>query len=160
MAFLKALHDYQFNNALAFFFPTPLALVTLVLLVWSLAPAIKGTVGFSFLVWLRLTWFMTLLPAATGVMLALGGARVPSATDAGHGLTKYGFPVDPKRDLEHWMYAAFALLSLYAIEVLIKGRLLDARLGLRLLPVATLFLYGVAYMVGRVAVFPSNGVVH
>ena len=28
--------------------------------------------------------------------------------------------------------------------------------GLRLLPVATLFLYGCAYMVGRVAVFPGS----
>ncbi|WP_369699451.1 hypothetical protein [Deinococcus sp. YIM 77859] len=81
---------------------------------------------------------------------------MPSATDVGGGVTKYGLPVDPSRNWEHWMYAGFALLSLYVTEVLLQGRLVHPRRGLRVLPVVTLFLYGCAYMVGRVAVFPGS----
>ncbi|GMA16816.1 hypothetical protein E5F05_16515 [Deinococcus metallilatus] len=156
MEFLRLIHGYQFGSALALLFPTPYALATLILFLWSLGPALKGVVRTGFLVWLRLTWVLTLIPVVTGVILAVGGEKVPSATNVGGGLTKYGYPVDPSRDWEHWMYSAFALLSLYVIEVLVKGRLISHRRGLRYLPVATLFLYGCAYMIGRVAVFPGS----
>ncbi|GAA5435199.1 hypothetical protein ACMT4L_11585 [Deinococcus sp. A31D244] len=156
MEFLRLIHGYQFNSGLAQLFPTPYALATLVLFVWSIAPAVKMRIGGGFMLWLRVTWVLTLLPAVTGVILALGGAKVPSATDAGEGVSKYGFPVDPSRDWEHWMYAGLCVISLYVIEVLVRGRLIEHRVGLRLLPVATLFLYGCAYMIGRVAVFPGS----
>lgn len=156
MELLRAFHGYQFGSSLALLFPTPYALATLILMVWSVAPAVKGVVGRSFLVWLRVVWALTLIPAATGVILALGGEKVPSAVDVGGGLTRYGLPYDPSRDLEHWMYSAFALLSLYVIEVLVRGRMIEHRAGLKYLPVVTLFLYGVAYMIGRVAVLPGS----
>lgn len=158
MDILKLLHDYSPPNPFPFPSPfnSPLAFFTLVLFVWSLGPALKKEVRFGFLVWLRLTWAAFLIPAVTGVILAVGGLKVPSATDAGHGLTKYGYHVDPVRDGEHLMYAVFALLSLYIIEVLVKGRMVSHQRGLGYLPVVTLFLYGAAYMVGRVAVFPGN----
>lgn len=159
MELLRLVHGYILPPLLPVpLITTPLTLITLVLFVWSLAPALKGEVRPGFVVWVRVTWLAFLLPAVTGVALALGGLKVPSSTDVGGGLTKYGLPVDPKRDGEHWMYAAFALLSLFIIEVLIAGRLLDRKKGLRYLPVVTLFLYGVAYMVARVAVFPGNSV--
>lgn len=157
MDFLKLLHDLQIPNYLPIaLIPTPLALITLVLFLWSFGPALKNEVRPGFLVWLRLTWAALLIPAVTGVILAVGGLKVPSASDVGGGVSKYGYQVDPVRDSEHWMYAAFALLSLYVIEILVKGRIIDHKVGLRLLPVVTLFLYGVAYMVGRVAVFPGR----
>ena len=156
MELLRLIHNYQFGSSLALLFPTPYALATLVLFVWSLGPALKGEVRFGFLVWLRLTWALTLIPAVTGVILAVGGAKVPSATDVGGGVSKYGLPTDPSRDWEHWMYSAFCLLTLYVIEVLVKGRTVPHRSGLRFLPVATLFLYGCAYMIGRVAVLPGS----
>ncbi|GGO32383.1 hypothetical protein [Deinococcus humi] len=156
MELLRAIHGYQFGSSLALLFPTPYALSTLILLVWSIAPALKGMVSRSFLVWLRVVWVLTLIPVATGVILALGGAKVPSAVNVGGGLTKYGLPYDSSRDLEHWMYSAFALLSLYVIEVLVRGRMIEHRTGLKFLPVVTLFLYGVAYMIGRVAVLPGS----
>ncbi|WP_216318663.1 hypothetical protein [Deinococcus aestuarii] len=156
MDLLRLIHNVQFGSSLALLFPTPLALGTLVLFLWSLGPALKGTVRTGFLVALRVVWVLTLLPAVTGVILAVGGAKVPSAVNVGGGLTKYGLPYDPSRDPEHWMYTAFVLLSLYVIEVLVRGRLVEHRRGLRFLPVVTLFLYGCAYMVGRVAVFPGS----
>ncbi|QFP76835.1 hypothetical protein [Deinococcus sp. AJ005] len=156
MDLLRAIHGYQFGSSLAFLFPTPYVLATLILLVWSIAPAVKGVVSGSFTVWLRIVWVLTLIPAATGVILALGGLKVPSATDIGNGGSKYGFVVDPSRNIEHWMYSAFALLSLYVIEMLVAGRMIDHRNGLKYLPVATLFLYGVAYMIWRVAVLPGS----
>lgn len=156
MDLLRLIHGYQFGSSLALLFPTPYALATLVLFLWSFGPALKREVRTGFMVWLRLTWVLTLIPVATGVILAVGGARVPSAVNVGGGLTRYGLPYDPSRDWEHWMYSAFALLSLYVIEVLVKGRLIRHQTGLRYLPVATLFLYGCAYMVGRVAVLPGS----
>ncbi|GAA5501497.1 hypothetical protein Dxin01_01229 [Deinococcus xinjiangensis] len=160
MDILKQIHDLGLPNPFPFVSPfnTPLALVSFVLFLWSFGPALKREVRFGFLVWLRLTWAAMLIPAVTGVILAVGGLRVASATDVGGGLTRYGFKVDHHRDSEHWMYAAFCLLSLYLIEMLIKGRIVEHRVGLRLLPAVTLFLYGAAYMVGRVAVFPGNSV--
>ncbi|GGS20248.1 hypothetical protein [Deinococcus knuensis] len=156
MEFLRLIHGYQFPSGLALLFPTPYALATLILFVWSIAPAVKMRTGAGFTLWLRVTWVLTLLPAVTGVILALGGAKVPSATDVGGGLSKYNYPTDPSRDWEHWMYAGLCVISLYVIEVLVRGRLIEHRVGLRLLPVATLFLYGCAYMIGRVAVFPGS----
>lgn len=158
MDILKQIHDLQLPPLLPLpLWPTPFALATFVLFLWSFGPALKQEVRFGFLVWLRLTWAALLIPAVTGVILAVGGLKVPSATDVGGGLSKYGFRVDPNRDLEHLMYTFFALLSLYLIEILMRSTAIERRIGLRLLPVATLFLYGCAYMVGRVATFPGNG---
>lgn len=156
MELLQAVHGYQFFGAWAKLTPTPYALVTLVLFVWSIFPAIRGAVHSSFTAGLRVTWFFTLLPAVTGILLALNGLKVPSATAAAGGLTKYGFEPDPSRNWEHWMYSLFALMSLYVLEILVRGKLIDHRVGLRFLPVVTLFLYGVAYMIGRVAVLPGS----
>jgi hypothetical protein len=158
MEWLRLVHGYRFDTPLGIFFSTPLVAATLVLFVWSVAPAVKGRVGAGFLVWLRVTWAAFLIPAVIGVILALDGLKVASATPAAGGLTRYGFPVDPRRDGEHWMYAVFVLLTLYVIEVLVKGRMVEHRVGLKLLPVATLFMYGCAFMIGRVAVFPGASV--
>ncbi|WP_412028477.1 hypothetical protein [Deinococcus yunweiensis] len=156
MEWLRQIHNIRFDTPLGLFLSGPLVVAALVLFLWSVAPAVKGTVSRGFIVWLRVTWAAFLLPAVTGVVLALGGLKVASATDAGGGTTRYGFPVDPSRDWEHWMYAAFTLLTLYVIEVLIKGRVIEHRLGLKFLPVATLFMYGCTFMIGRVAVFPGS----
>lgn len=159
MDILKQLHDLQLPPLLPLpLWPTPIALVTFVLFLWSFGPALKTEVRLGFLVWLRLTWAALLIPGVTGVILAVGGLKVPSATDVGGGLSKYGYRVDPNRDLEHLMYTAFALISLYLIELLIKGRMIEHQKGLKFLPFVTLFLYGAAYMIGRVATFPGNGV--
>lgn len=160
MDLLKQIHDLGLPNPFPFTSPfnTPLALTTFVLFVWSFGPMLKQEVRFGFLVWLRLTWASLLIPAVTGVILAVGGLKVASATDVGGGLSRYGFKVDGHRDADHLMYTAFCLLSLYLIEVLVKGRMIEHKVGLRFLPAATLFLYGAAYMVGRVAVFPGNSV--
>lgn len=157
MELLRLVHGYQFNSAAALLFPTPYALVCLVLFIWSLVPAFRGQVRVGFLAWLRLTWLLTLFPAITGVAMAVGGHKVPSAVALATGKTKYGLAPDPSRDLEHWMYAGFCLLSLYVIELLVKNKTENAPKLLRLLPIATLFLYGCAYMVARVAVFPGTG---
>ncbi|AIZ46492.1 hypothetical protein QR90_05710 [Deinococcus radiopugnans] len=158
MDLLRAIHSYhfQYGTVFALLIPTPYVLATLILMVWSIAPAVKKTISRSFMLWLRLVWVLTLLPAATGVILALGGLKVASATDIGNGGSKYGYLVDPSRNLEHWMYSAFALISLYLIEILVAGRMIDHKDGLKYLPVATLFLYGVAYMIWRVAVLPGS----
>lgn len=163
MDLLRTLHGYLFNTGfikdtgLNFLAPTPLALVTLILFVWSIAPAIKGVVGGGFMVWLRLTWVLTLLPIATGIILTLGGAKVPSSVAAaGSTLTRYGFEPQARREWEHWMYSALILATLYIIELLVRGKIVELKKGLRFLPIAALFLWGVAYMVARVAVFPGN----
>lgn len=156
MELLRTLHNLRFDTPLGLFFSNPLVAASLVLFVWSLGPAIKGTVGRGFVLWLRLSWAAFLLPAVTGVILALGGLKVASATDAGGGMTRYGFEADPSRDWEHWMYVAFVLLSLYIVEVLAGGRMVEHRVGLKFLPVVTLFLYGCAFMIARVAVFPGS----
>lgn len=160
MEFVRLIHGYLFDGEWSkwvLLFPTPLALVTLVLFVWSIGPAINHIVRPSFVLWLRLTWFMFAYPAVLGLVLAIEGRMVPSAvavtTD---GLSKYGLPADPKRHLEHLMYAGFALLSLYVIELLIKEKLFEKEIAYKILPVVTLFLYGVVYMIGRVAIFPGN----
>lgn len=188
--FLKAVHGYSFPFSadlmdavpLLALIPGPLALTSLVLFIWSLAPAFKGEVGAGFVAWLRLTWVLTFIPMVTGIALAVSGGKVassvlaPTGTDFGteclnyaarngwatETLTRYCLPVDPARDLEHWMYTSFTLLSLLAVEALARrrwdGNFLGVGLGLKLLPVITLFLYGCVYMIGRVAILPGNGV--
>lgn len=179
--FLRAVHSFTFGGDWAMLFPTPLALAALVLFLWSFAPAYRGRVDAGFRFWLRLTWVLTLLPAVTGLILAVGGCKVASAVAvppaslgaeclnyaaaqgwAAEHLSRYCLPVQPSRDAEHWMYAAFAVLSLLAVEALLSrrwnGQWLGLNLGYKLLPVITLFLYGCVYMVGRVAVLPGNGV--
>ncbi len=180
MDFLKQLHDLQIPPVLSLgILSTPLAFATFVLFLWSLGPAVKKEVRSGFLVWLRLTWAALLLPAVTGVILAVGGLKVASAVAAKpaelgdtclkyaekvgwakDSLTRYCLPVDSHRDFDHLMYTAFCLLSLYLIEVLIKGRMIEHRTGLKFLPLVTLFLFGAAYMVGHVAVLPGNSVNH
>ncbi|ADV67112.1 hypothetical protein [Deinococcus maricopensis] len=170
MSLLTSLHDLQFRTGLAFLFPTPLALATLLLFLWSLRFLARTDVPRAFVTLVRVTWVLALLPAITGVLLALGGAKTASATRAtaeelarncpaatpAQDLTRYCLPYDPSRNLEHWMYASFVILSLVMIELMLRGRFLSERTALRLIPVAALFLYGVAYMVGRVAVFPGS----
>lgn len=158
MELLKLIHNFSLPNPFPFVSPfnTPLALFTFVLFVWSLVPAIKLHVSHGFLWCLRANWVLFGIMAITGMLLSLSGLKVASATDVGGGVTRYGFRVDPIRDSEHIMYTAFCVLSLYAIEVLIKGQVLERKTALRILPAVTLFLYGAAYMVGRVAVFPGN----
>ncbi|MFC6592519.1 hypothetical protein ACFP81_11290 [Deinococcus lacus] len=171
---LRAVHGFRFAPAedsvfytTAFLYATPLALVTLVLFLWSLAPAVKGEVGRGFMAWLRLCWAVFLVPAVTGVILSLGGAKVPSSVIASpeyqaefcgqvSNLTRYCQPFDSGRDPEHWMYAGFALLSLYALEVLTRTETLPRRISLALLPVVTLFLYGVVFMADRVSFWPGS----
>ena len=156
MELIRLIHNVRFDTPLGILLSTPLAVACLVLTVWSLGPAIKGRVGYPFMVWLRLTWVTFLIPGVSGVLLALGGLNVASATDAGGGVTRYGFPPDPSRNGEHWMYVAFVLLSLYIIEFLVRGRWIELRLSLRLLPLVAFFMYGCAFMIGRVAVFPGS----
>lgn len=168
MDLLRAIHDLQIPNVLPVpLIPTPLALFSLVLFLWSLSPALKGEVRPGFLVWLRLTWAAFLIPAATGIMLALGGSKVPSAVRAPADfirencpqpgdLSRICLPVDPSQDHMHWMYVFFTILSLYVIEVLIKGNLVERRVALRALPVVTLFMYGAVYMIGHTATFPGS----
>ena len=157
MDFLRLFHDFGFNTPLAKLFPNPLTLACFVLMIWSIAPAIKGVVGGGFTLFTRLTWAIFLLTGVSGVLLAFYGLKVPSAVvEAGKAVTKYGFPPDPKRNLEHSMYTVFVLGSLFFIELLIAGKLVDRRKGLYFLPLVTLFMWGCAYMIGRVAVFPGN----
>ncbi len=157
MAFIKWLHDWQVATPFALVIPTPLAIACLVLFLWSFGPAIKLKVGRPMVWWLRLTWVLTLLPAVTGIILSLGGGKTASAVAAaGKATTKYGYPPDPSRNFEHWMYAAFVLLSLYIIEVLVGGKLIKHNPGLRYLPLVTFFMWGCAFMVYRVAVLPGS----
>ena len=171
MAFITWLHNWQLSTPFGLLIPTPLAVVTLVLFVWSIGPAIKLKVGRPMVWWLRLTWVLTLLPAVTGTILALGGGKVASAiattnptiiqkcAEAGAkvagGITRYCNQPDPKRNLEHWMYAGLAIVSLYIIEVLIAGKLVSPKIGLRVLPLVAFFLWGCCFMVYRVAVLPG-----
>ena len=67
-----------------------------------------------------------------------------------------GKPFDPTQNVMHSMYTLFAFVTLLALGVLRQGTLLRGRRALLVLPVATLFLYGCAYMIGFVAVFPGR----
>ena len=169
MDVLRAFHDYK----LFWLWPTPFALCCFVLMIWSVLPALRGRMDRGF-VWLtRLSWAVFALYGVSGIILALSGQKVASAvatTDAriidicakagisvSGGVTRYCFPPDPQRNLEHWMYTSFCLVSLYLIGRIIAGTLVERRLGLRYLPLVTLFLWGAAYMIWRVAVLPGNG---
>ena len=158
MDLLRALHDLSFNTwSLARLFPNPFILACFVLLIWSVPVALRGVVDRGFTLLTRLSWAIFFLYGLSGILLAVSGLKVASAVaEAGKEVTKYGFLPDPKRNLEHWMYTVFALGSLYFIEVLIAGKLIDRRRGLYFLPVVTLFLWGCAYMIGRVAIFPGE----
>ncbi len=157
MAFITWLHNWQVASPFALVIPTPLAIACFVLFLWSFGPAIKLRVGRPMVLWLRLTWALTLLPAVTGIILAVGGSKVASAVaQTGQATTKYGYPPDPNRNYEHWMYAGLVLLSLYIIEVLIHGKLIKPQIGLRYLPLVTFFMWGCAFMVYRVAVLPGS----
>lgn len=156
MAFLTWLHNWQIASPFALVIPTPLAVACLVLFFWSFGPAVKLRVGRPMMVWLRFTWALTLIPAVTGIILAVSGSKVASAVAAaGHATTKYGYPPDPKRNGEHWMYAAFVVLSLYIIELMIQGRFVKREVALRYLPLVTFFMWGCSFMVYRVAVLPG-----
>lgn len=135
-----------------------LVFLTALLTVWSLVLAVRATVPVGFVYLLRLSWVAFGINTLTGLILGVAGQRVPSAVPATPGgrLTTLNLPVDSSRHWEHLMYAAFALLTLYAIEVLIAGRVVPRQVGLRFLPVATLFLIGVAYMAVRVAYLPGS----
>ncbi len=157
MAFLTWLHNWQIASPFALVIPTPLAVACLVLFLWSFGPAIKLRVGRPMMVWLRFTWALTLIPAVTGVILAVSGSKVASAVAAaGQATTKYGYPPDAKRNGEHWMYAAFVVLSLYIVELMIQGRFVKRETALRYLPLVTFFMWGCSFMVYRVAVLPGS----
>lgn len=156
MDLLRTLHGYQ--GIPFFLFVTPFAFTTFVLFVWSGVVAARGQVDRGFRAWLGLTWLTFLIPAVTGVILALSGSKVASAVDIGGGKTRYGLPYDPTQEFMHLLYPGFALLTLLLIVPLLRGQLplLSERRRLWILPVATLFLYGCAYMAGFVAVFPGS----
>lgn len=156
MDLLRALHGYSFNFDAAFLAPNPFALASLILFVWSFWMLRRSAVTSSFVAGVRLTWLTFLLPALTGIVLTLGGGKVPSAVDVGGGKTKFGTPYDPTQEGMHWLYGGFGLLSLIVIELLIRGEFIERRLGLKMLPVVTLFMYGCAYMVGHVAFYPGS----
>ena len=156
MDVLRALHGYSFDFDLAFLFPNLFALASLILFFWSLRPALRGELSSGFVMGVRVTWLTFLLPAVTGILLTLGGGKVPSAVDVGGGKTKFGTPYDPTQEGMHWLYGGFGLLSLIVIELLIRGEVIERRTGLRVLPVVILFMYGCAYMVGHVAFYPGS----
>lgn len=135
-----------------------LVLLTALLFVWSLVFLARPLVPGGYVALLRFTWFAFALNTLSGLVLAVTGARVPSAEPAtpGGNVTVVGFPPDPSRHWEHLMYAAFAILSLYIMEVLVAGRALPAARGLRFMPLVTLFLACVAYMSVRVAYIPGS----
>jgi len=134
-----------------------LVLLTVLLFAWSLIFLVRTAVPAGFVVLLRVTWAAYALNALSGVVLALSGMKVPSAVPApGRDTTVFGLPPDPSRHPEHFMYAFFFLVSLYAMEVMIAGRVIKHERALRLMPVVTLFLAGVAYMSVRVAYLPGS----
>lgn len=160
MDWLRAFHAFDFirvPSPLIILVPNPFALWCLLLMFWSFGIAYRGHFSAAFRGAVRLTWAAFLLYGVSGVMLALSGQKVASAVAAaGKQVTKYGFAPQAKRNPEHWMYTAFVLLSLFAIEALM-GKLLPERRATRVLPVVTLFMWGAALMIVRVAVLPSFG---
>lgn len=158
MDFLRAVH--------AFALPVPgighhLVFLATLLFVVSLFMALRPGVPALFVWLLRLNWLAYGINALAGLVLVLSGQKVPSATVArvvnGHPVSPYGFPVDSVRQLEHFMYAGFALITLYVMELLIAGRIVKESPLRRLLFVtATFFLVGVAYMAVRTAYLPGD----
>lgn len=158
MDFLRAVH--------AFALPVPgighhLVFLATLLFVVSLFMALRPGVPALFVWLLRLNWLAYGINALTGLILALSGQKVPSATVKemvnGRAVSPIGFLVDPHRQFDHYMYAAFALVTLYALEVLIAGKLVkDTPLRRLLFVTATFFLVGVAYMGVRTAYLPGT----
>lgn len=141
--------------------PHVLAIASLLLTAAGTAYVFSEKLRGLTLLTLRLTWVAFLIPAISGIILLVSGRRVPSTVDIGTGLTRYGCPPDANRGWEHLMYAAFILLSLLALEALLKRGYFEALgvSGLRerlFVPLVALFLYGCAYMVGRVAILPGT----
>lgn len=152
---LNYLHAASLTIPLA---PTVTTLLTLLLFVWSLVFLVRPRPVPAFHVALRLTWAWLALNTLTGLVLLFAGGKVPSAVAApGSPLTVYGYPPYPARQWEHLMYAFFVIVSLAAMELLLAGRFGAPGKVLRLMPVVTLFLYGVAYMAAYVTVFPGSG---
>lgn len=134
-----------------------LVLLSAILFVWSLVFFVRGVASSGFITLLRVTWAAFAVNTLAGIGLALLGLRVPSSVPSapGSNVTALGFPVDPVRHWEHLMYAFFFFASLYVMEVLIAGKAVKPPLGLRFLPLVTIFLLGVAYMSVRVAYLPG-----
>ncbi len=161
MDLLRTFHSYDFiqvTSPWVVLVPNPFALATLLVMFWSFGAAFKGQISHGFRVAVRGMWVLFGLYGVSGVLLSLGGAKVASAVAlAGKTVTKYGFAPQAKRDPEHWMYTGFVLLSLFALEALLSGKLVGEKKAARLLPVVTLFMWGAALMIVRVAVVPGNG---
>ncbi len=152
---LRYLHAASLPIPLA---PTVTTLLTLILFVWSLIFLVRPRPIPTFHVFVRLTWGWLALNTVTGLILLLSGGQVPSAVAApGSQLTIYNYAPYPARQWEHLMYAFFVIVSLVAAELLLAGRFGAPNRVLRLMPVITLFLYGVAYMAAYVTVFPGSG---
>ena len=155
MNVLQSLHAASLPVPLA---PTVTTLLTLILFVWSLVFLAWPRPSPAFHVFVRLTWAWLAVNVLTGLILLFAGGKVPSAVAApGSPLTLYGYAPYPARQWEHLMYALFVIVSLAVAELLLAGRLGAPGKVLRLMPVVTLFLYGVAYMAAYVTVFPGGG---
>ena len=138
-----------------------LVLLALLLALVSFFMVLRPGVPALFAWLLRLNWLAYAVNALTGIALAVMGQKVPSATldrvVDGHKLSAFGLPLDSSRTFDHYMYTAFCLLTLYALEVLIAGRLIkEGWLRRVLFVVATVFLFGCAFMAVRVAFYPGT----
>ncbi|AFZ68748.1 hypothetical protein [Deinococcus peraridilitoris] len=154
MEFLREVHRFAL--------PLPiighhLVLLTMVLFLWSMVFLRRTVVPAGFVRALRVTWLAGAVNTLAGIGLALMGLRVPSSVPAspGSNVTAFGYPVDPVRHAEHYMYAGFFVLSLFLMELLIAGKVVKPAIGLRFMPLLTFFLLGVAYMSVRVAYLPG-----
>ena len=157
MDLLRAFHDFTFGTALAKLFPNPFTLVCLVLMVWSVAPALRGAVDRGF-VWLtRLSWLVFALYGLSGVVLALSGPQGGERGGrSGQDRHQVRLPARPQAQPGTLDVQRLRAGQLVFHRSLIAGKLIDRRRGLYFLPVVTLFLWGCAYMIGRVAVFPGE----
>lgn len=161
MQVLSEIHGFLFGNPLA---PHPLGLASLLLTVAAVVHIFWPRLRALVLGLLRLNWLAYAVPVISGTILFASGRRTPSATEYEGGLTRYGCPPDPARAWEHLMYAGFVLLSLLAMEALLRRGYLEP-LGITegrarlLVPVVALFMYGCAYMVGRVAILPGSALI-
>lgn len=161
MDLLRALHRFDFMNVPSpwvILLPDPFTVCCFLLMLWSFGVAFRGQFSHAFRVAVRGLWVLFGVYGVSGVLLSLSGLKVASAVAlAGKNVTRYGFPPQAKRDPEHWMYAAFVLLSLFVIEALMAQKLLDEKKSARVLPVVTLFMWGAAVMIVHVAVVPAPG---
>lgn len=165
-------HGFVFNWSSAWggLVPTPLALAALLLTLVSLLswwpkarPLLRGVIA--------LNWGIFAWGALSGLLLQLGGGRVRSSYAAsedyqlekcGHvaDLSYYCLPADAARHGEHLMYVFFVGLSLVLMGLLLNNKLpalpLSERWRALLMPSVAFFMYGCAYMVGRVAFLPGH----